>query len=82
MLDLSPRMEAQALLYVAETEGADPEVAAQQWIDANMAEAMTVVHNAFMIRPDLEGSEWYADFLSAHRYMRRHGVAAAMKSVV
>lgn len=81
MLDLSIHHEAHALLQYAEVDGADPEPTAVLWADATMAEAMTVVHHAKMLRPEVEGSEWYDDFISAHRYIRRHGIAAATKEV-
>jgi hypothetical protein len=81
MLDLSLYFEARALIQYAEVDGDDPEPTAALWVEATMAEARSVVAEVIRIRPDLEGSEWYEDFLSAHRYIRRHGLAAAQRLV-
>lgn len=72
MLDLDIRSEARALLQYAEVDGMDPEPAAALWLNATMAEAMSVVHEAKRIQPAIEGSEWYGDFLAAHKWMRRN----------
>lgn len=80
MLDLTPINEARALLAHVD-DGEDPEPTAALWLDATEAEVRLVVHHALIMRPSEEGAEWWGDFISAHRYMRRHGVAAALREV-
>jgi len=72
--------EARALVHLAEVEGMDPEAAAVQWIEATIAEVRAVVTLAHDFGLSRE-SEWAGDFISAHRYMRKHGLAAAFAEV-
>ena len=65
--------EARALLHLAEEKGLDPEQVAEWWVEATLAEAKAVVRKVYALRPDVKGSEWYEDFLSAHRAVRLRG---------
>lgn len=70
MLHLDTTNEARALAYVAEVEGTDPEAAAIQWQEATIREARAVVALAQARFGLSTESEWAADFLSAHRWIR------------
>lgn len=72
--------EARALVYLAETEGLDPEAAAVQWAEATKAEVRAVVRQAYAYGLSRE-AEWTGDFISAHAYIRRFGVEAAQQTI-
>lgn len=72
--------DARAIAYGAEVEGIDPEAEAILFADdtiADVAAAVKVAHYFGLSRE----SEWAADFISAHRYIRKHGVEAAQREV-
>lgn len=68
--------EARALIHLAEDLGDDPEPTAQQWAEATVAEVKAVIRTVYRLRPEVKGSEWYEDFASAHRALRKSGGSA------
>jgi hypothetical protein len=76
MLHTSLPTEARALVHLAEEIGVDPERAALYWHEATAVEAAQVVRYAQRVGLSSD-SEWAGDFLSAHRWGKRHGVKAA-----
>ena len=65
--------EARALISLAEG-GKDPEPTALGWAAATVTEVRAMVREVHRLRPDLIGSQWYGDFLSAHAWNAEHGV--------
>ena len=65
VLDMTLKAEARALQQY-EYDGDSPEYTARQWIDATMAEFLTVVHESGLPR-----NEWLEDTIAAHKWLRR-----------